>query len=466
MRARFVDRRNELEYLRREYQREGSSLVVVYGRRRIGKTTLIKRFIQDKNALYFIATEEPETENKKSMQRMLADFTGNELLKKDWVLEWEEIFKTFAGHTTDTRKILVIDEFQYLGKTNKAFPSIFQKIWDEYLVDSDIMAILCGSIVGMMLDQTLSYSSPLYGRRTGQIKLEPISFADYPSFFEKADSIDLVECYSVTGGVPKYIESFEPSSDIYESIKTNILLKQSFLYEEPVFLLERELGEIGTYFSIIKSIAAGNHKIGKIAGNLGIKQTGATRYLKILIDLDLIERAVPATEKNPEKSKKGLYFIRDYFIRFWFRFVYPYRNYLEIGNTDTVVERLKRNFKDNHVSFVYEDLCREELLHLNREGLFDFAILEAGRWWDKNEEIDIVAFSREENSIIFCECKYTEQPVDVDIYFRLREKAKKVPWPSDGSRHYVLFSKSGFSQALLGLCQSEKQLFLQRFPTP
>ena len=227
----FINRENEIAYLQKEYDQKRSSLVVIYGRRRIGKTTLIKQFIKNKKALYFIATEESERENKKNLQHLLADFSANSFLKKDVILDWNEIFTLFINYQPAERKILVIDEFQYLGKGNKAFPSIFQKIWDELLVTSNIMVILCGSLVSMMFSQTLSYASPLYGRRTGQIKMMQIAFKHYKSFFENLESLDLIEYYSVTGGVPKYIELFRPSGDIFEAIKMNILSKHSMFHQ-------------------------------------------------------------------------------------------------------------------------------------------------------------------------------------------------------------------------------------------
>ncbi|SLM32039.1 ATPase [Desulfamplus magnetovallimortis] len=461
MKNHFVNRISELQYLKDEYDQNRSSLIILYGRRRIGKTTLIKEFIKNKQSLYFLATEESENENKKTFQHQLAEMTGNFLLQKAAILEWHDIFSLFNLHLPNQRKILVIDEFQYLGKGNKAFPSIFQKVWDELLINSNIMVILCGSLINMMVQQTLSYSSPLYGRRTGQIRLKQIPFSYYDQFFESPKKIDLIEYYAVTGGVPKYIELFRPLSDIFEAIKTNILAPQSFLYEEPFFLLEREVGEIGTYFSIIKSIAAGNHKIGKISANLGINQSGMTKYLKTLMELDLVERIVPVTEKNPEKSKKGLYRIKDNFITFWFKFVYPYRHFLEMDQRDFVVDKLKQNFRDNHVSFVYEEICREKLLDLSSKGEIDFKILKSGTWWNKNEEIDIVALSDDENKIIFGECKYTKQKTDVELFYWLKEKSQKVKWHADARKYYILFSKSGFSEALLQLAEQNTSLYLK-----
>lgn len=456
----FVNRNQEINYLQQEYRQDYASLVIIYGRRRIGKTTLIKNFIEDKNALYFMATEEPERENKKNFQRLLGTFTGNELLKKNMDLQWDEIFSLLGNYAPGTRKVLVIDEFQHLGKSNKAFPSIFQRVWDQVLCRVNIMVILCGSLVSMMYAQTLSYASPLYGRRTGQIRMKQVAFKDYSLFFNKPDELNLIAYYSVTGGVPKYIELVEPLKDIFKSIERNILSKQSFLYEEPIFLLERELGEVGTYFSIIKSIAAGNHKLGKIAAELGIQQSGVTNYLNTLMDLDIIQRITPVTETNPQKSKKGLYVINDNFINFWFKFVYPYRNYLEMDNSTFVLNKLKQNFIDNHVSYVYEDICRERIVESSSKGDMAFTVAKIGKWWNKDNEIDIVALSPDSEQIMFAECKYTEQKMDADIYYKLKEKSTKVNYNPNARAFYVFFSKSGFSSTFQHLAEKDANIYL------
>lgn len=458
----FVNRIPELRFLKEEFAQNRASLVIIYGRRRIGKTTLIKHFIQDKDACYFVATEESERENRRNFQHSVANFTGNEFLKKDVLLEWEEIFAEAKKHQSGAKKVIVLDEFQYIGKTRSSFPSVFQKIWDQVLADSRTMVILCGSLVGMMVDQTLAYSSPLYGRRTGQIKMDQISFLDYGEFFDPDLEIDNIEYYSVTGGVPKYVELFQPMGDIYEAIEQNILSKRSFLYEEPVFLLEKEFGESGTYFSIIKSIAAGNRKLGKIASALGIGQSGLTRYLKTLQELDIIAREVPVTEKNPEKSKRGLYHIKDNFISFWFKFVHPYRSFLEIDNTEIVLNKIKKHFRENHVSFVYEDICREWLLHSGLKGDAGTEILSVGRWWDKNTEIDVVGLTENESAIVFGECKYTQHATDADTYFKLVEKSKLVQTKAE-RKNFIIFSQSGFTQTLMDIAAKQENLHLKQF---
>lgn len=457
----FIDRYEEQAFLNDEYAKETSSLVVLYGRRRIGKTALITEFGKNKEILYFLASEESERENLNAFKNLVAEFTNNELLKHASIDSWDLIFKTLINSNTEKKKLIIIDEFQYLGKTNTAFPSIFQRIWDTILKEKNAMVILCGSLISMMEAQTLSYSSPLYGRRTGQIKLQQIKFQHYHEFFKGKSRKELIEYYSVTGGVPKYIEMFYDSSDIYSSIRNNVLSKQSFLYEEPMFLLQNEVSEIGSYFSIIKTIAAGNQKLSKIATALELKQTSITKYLQTLISLDILERQVPITEENPEKSKRGLYKIKDNFLAFWFQFVYPNKSFIETERVDFVMNKIKSNFIDNHVAHIYEDICIEKMWTLNTENTWNFNFNKVGRFWNNTTEIDVVAFDSTGNDIIFGECKYTEKKMDTDIFYSLLEKSKEVIWKNNNRREwFVLFSINGFTDEMIKLASNRNDIIL------
>lgn len=458
----FVDREKELEFLEQEYRREGSSLVILYGRRRVGKTALATKFMEGKPALYFLVTEESEQQNRNAFKDAVADFCDNELLKSASLQQWEPIFKAFCEKPSDQKLLLILDEFQYLGKSDPAFPSVFQKIWDTFLKQQSVMVILCGSLISMMESQTLSYSSPLYGRRTGQLRLRQIPFSHYGQFFPEKSHKDLIEYYAVTGGVPKYIELFHDTGDIYTAIQRSILSKSSFLFDEPNFLLQREVSEIGSYFSIMKAIAAGNQKLGKIAGVLEVKQTGLSKYLKTLVDLDLLEREVPVTEENPEKSKRGLYKIKDNFMLFWFRFVYPNMGLIESGNEQAAMNRIRANLVDHHISYIYEDVCREKMWQLAAAGQWDFLFDKVGRWWNGNTEIDLIALDSQGANIIFGECKYWEGPVGVNVLNSLMEKTKEVEWKRNGRKEYfVLFSISGFTEELEKLAASRKDILLQ-----
>lgn len=461
--ARFVDRVSEMETLEQEYRRDGSSFVVVYGRRRVGKTTLINEFCRGKSALYYLATEESEAQNRMAFRDMVADYLGNPLMPQVAFGRWEPLFEMLVAEGQSGEKlVLVIDEFQYLGKANEAFPSIFQRVWDTILSRHNVMVILCGSLVTLMSSQVLDYESPLYGRRTAQIHMRALPFSYYHEFFKKKSRRELVEFYSVTGGIPKYIELFEDDADIYRAISRNILNPDSFLFDEPTFLLQKEVTEIGSYFSIIKAIAAGNQRVGAIATRLEVSQTGLSRHLKTLVSLDVIEREVPVTEKNPENSKKSLYRVKDNFLQFWFQFVQPGLSYLESGHEKVVLERLKKSFVDRHVAYVYEEICRGRLWELSAEGVVPVFLEKVGRWWDAHDcEIDVVGLSESDNAIVFGECKFKTRPIGVDVLTELEEKSRNVTWGSPNRvEFFVLFSMSGFSDALKALADERADVFL------
>lgn len=462
----FIGRHQELQTLEAEYRRDGG-FVVIYGRRRVGKTTLIKEFIQGKPAFYFLATEEVESQSMKRLSGVIARATGNAMLQRVTFSDWLDLFQEVAKYRPEEKKILVIDEFPYLVKTNPAFPSILQNAWDELLKDSNTMLILCGSLLGMMQKHALSYDSPLYGRRTAQLRLAPLSFSEVyaarPQSFEAA-----VEEYSVTGGVPKYLELFQPDEDLTEQLERLVLSKSGFLYEEPNFLLRDEVQTAANYFSIIRAIADGNHKLGKIAGALGLETSALTPYLSTLIDLGFLKKEVPITEKNPEKSRKGLYFISDNFTRFWFRYVYPYKGELELDNRQIVLDELEKDFRQKFAAFVYEDICQDIFAQLCRSGALDFVPSRIGSYWlndlDGDTQIDVMAVDQQNRRIFAGECKYHNKLVDAPVYFALEEKIQKsadlkAAFPGYQVL-YGLFSKSGFTPRLLELAQGNPELIL------
>lgn len=455
----FIGRKNELETLKREYKRN-KSFVVIYGRRRVGKTTLIKEFIKDKKALYFLAAEQIESENLKAFAGSLSRFTGQSYMENIRFENWEAAFSAFAEYEASEKKILILDEFQYLANINPAFVSVFQKVWDEILSQKNIMVIICGSLISMMLKNVLSYSSPLYGRRTAQIRLSPLSFYEIRNYYNDKSFCDAVKLYSITGGVPKYIELFSNDLEIDENVKNEIFSKYGFLFEEPTFLLEKEVKETVSYFSIIKSIAVGNHKLGNIASFLEMNTSQITPYLKVLTDLDIIEKELPVTEKNPERSKMGLYYIKDNFIEFWFKFVAPYKSELEIDNLEPALKKYRENFISSHESYVFEQISKETLRKLCKDIFEDFEVQKIGRFWNSNTEIDVCAASVNPEKFILGECKFYSKEVDADVYFDLKNKATETKEFKNKDIKYVIFSKSGFTERLIDIADKNKDLYL------
>ena len=446
----FVNRVKEMELLQEEYEKPMSTFSVIYGRRRTGKTTLIREFLKNKNALYFFADTQSETLQIKRMQEHIAETFNDNFIKNIHINSWDTLFEYLVSKLKSSEKfILVLDEFQYLVTANKEFSSIFQRVYDTLLKEKNIMIILCGSIIGMMYSQVLSYTSPLYGRRTSQINLKQINFKYYSDFFEQGVPVEnLIEYYSITGGIPKYIEVIDTKLPILECIKREFLDKDKFLYQEARFLLQEEVNEVSTYFSILQTIASGEHKLSGITKRMEVSSHSITAFLKKLIDLDKIEKRVPITEDNPEKSKKGLYYIKDNYLKFWFKFIFPYHSYLEINKIDYVMEQIQSRFI-LHVSETFEELSQEILL----TKFSDFPIKKVGRWWDNETEIDLVAVG--ENAILYGECKWSIKRVGLSVLESLKQKAQRVSKKHENVQEYfALFSKSGFSPELIEYSKS------------
>jgi AAA+ ATPase superfamily predicted ATPase len=442
---RFINRDKELATLNTEYNKSETSLVVIYGRRRTGKTTLINQFLKNKKSLYFFADTQKEIDQITRFKNQIAEAFNDHLIKEMNIKSWDVVLEYFAKSLDDNERfVLAIDEFQNLVKSNKNFSSIFQRIFDTVFRNKNVTIVLCGSLISMMYSETLAYSSPLYGRRTAQIRLKEIDFSFYNEFYPNLSKINLIEYFSVTGGIPKYIEQFNQNQDLFTTIKQEILDNNKFLYIEPRFLLREEVSDVSTYFSILSTIAAGNHKLNTITSRLSVQANNLTPFIKKLIDLDIIEKEVPVTEYNPQKSKKGLYFIKDNFIRFWFNFVFPYQSYLEQNKFEFVERKISSDFI-YHISNVFENLSRNLIYNLE----LPFPAIKCGRWWNKNEEIDVVALSNADD-ILFGECKWSNKHVGLSVLKKLQEKSKLVKWGSKNRNEYFcLFSKSGFSDDLV-----------------
>ncbi len=463
---RFIGRKNELHTLNTEYNRN-SSFVVIYGRRRVGKTTLIKEFLKNKTAFYYLATEELESQSMKRLANVIARTTKNTLLQKIEFTDWLDLFQLIADYKPEEKKVLVIDEFPYLVRTNSAFPSILQNAWDEFLKDSNVMLILSGSLIGMMQKHVLSYDSPLYGRRTAQMRLTPLPFTSIYETqnlpFEQA-----VEQFALTGGVPKYLEFFEDGRPLEEQLKDAVFSKNGFLYEEPNFLLKSESLTAVNYFSIIKTIADGNRKLGKIASALGQESSSLTPYLSTLSDLGFIEKRTPITEKNPEKSRKGLYFIADNFLRFWFCYFYPYKGELELDNMQIVLDEIHKDFKEKFVAFAYEDICKDIFAKLCSNNAISFVPFRIGSYWlndyDGDTEINVMSVDHQNKQVFAGECKYHTKPVDAPVYFALKEKVDNAAEIRKSFPKYNiiygLFSKSSFTKRMLDIAKENPNILL------
>ena len=453
----MINRERELRFVVEKFGEKGAQLVILRGRRRVGKTYLLMEFCSRYSAIYFLATKSSKKDQLFQLSEAIAEFFNDSLLIIKPFSEWQEVF-IYLKEKRSQRFALIIDEFPYLISTDPAIPSIFQKGWDEYLVHNDkIVLILNGSSISMMEKKVLGASSPLYGRRTGQWKLEPFNLIETAGFFPKANLIRLIEIYSVIGGIPYYAQFFDPKLDIEENIKRKILKKGEVLYEEVDFLLREEFKEPRSYFPILSAIAGGSHKFGEIAGKTGMDKSNLTKYLTILDQLHITYREVPVTEKFPHKSKKGLYFIRDPFINFWFRFVRGNLRHLEMEKIDFVWrEKISPEF-DYHVSRHCEKIIVDALETLTEILPFDYERI--GRYWEKNIEIDIMAIDDKEQNVLMGEIKWQTKPVGIKTLGELKEKAKRLKILLDSRKYFLLISKSGFTRTLQDMADENVLLF-------
>lgn len=447
----FINRSSELESLNREYRRDGFAMTVIYGRRRVGKTRLIKEFIQDKKGIYFLADTQIEGLNLQKFKEKTAEFLSDDLLLSIELNSWESIIKYIVRSLGESQEkfVLAIDEFQYLVQINSSILSIFQRIIDELLQKSNCMLIICGSLISLMYSSVLDYSSPLYGRRTSQIKVRAFDFEFFSLCYPNTCSRKRVELYALLSGIPKYIELFQKDQDIFQSIQNNFLDQSSFFYQEPRFLLQEEVDQNKTFFSILHIIASGERKIGKISSKLGMETRNITSFLQKLKDLEIIERQVPVFETKPEKSKKGLYFIRDHFLRFWFAYIFPYSGDLEMGRQNYVLNKIKNTWTE-YCSPCFEEICLEHA-RLNAT----FSVLKSGRHWQRDLEIDGVLIG--DQDITFIECKWSNAQVGQEVYKDLQNKVEKLSPDllKEKKLSFSFYSKAGFTQDLIETSRKE-----------
>lgn len=303
------------------------------------------------------------------------------LLQEERPPEWESLLRYAVDLAMKERVIAIIDEFPYLCYSQPALPSILQRIWDEKGKDSKLYLIICGSFVSFMEREILGHKSPLYGRRTGQLLLQPLSLNAMKGFFPHYSPEERISAYAILGGVPAYLIHFSDKLSLPKNMEKQILNPTSFLYEEVRFILMEELRDPKNYLSVLQSIAFGNTRMNDIVQRTGIERGPVSKYLSVLQDLRLVERETPVTETQPEKSRKGIYRISDNFFRFWFRFVLPYKSRLVESGGKTIVEQEILPHLDQFIGQAFDRICVEILQFLVAGGKIKLNYDKAGRWW-------------------------------------------------------------------------------------
>lgn len=438
-RQKFIDRKRELAFLEERYASGKAELVIIYGRRRIGKTELLLNFVENKEHVYFLASEKPYRDNLRELQKLMAEFLGDELFSRIAFNDIDELLIEFSKRVMGKRVVLIIDEFPYLIERYKPVLSLIQRAWDLELSKGDLMLILCGSSVSAMETEVLGYKSPLYGRRTGQWKVDELPFSSLKEFFPNYTVEELVKVYGVLGGVPAYLLKFDPEKEFDKNVVRKVLSKGAFLYEEAEILIKEELREPANYFAILQTVASGRTRFGEIVNTTGLDKSLVSKYLSVLGKLGMVERELPVTATRKEALKRGRYSITDNYLAFWFRYVLPNRSYLEADLAEEVWEHSKEDF-NTYMGTVFERLLRKPDVFINLTG---FRFTKIGRWWHKNQEIDLVALNEREKKVLFVEVKWKElgKKEAMGVLRDLEKKAKLVG-VEGWKKHYGLVAKN------------------------
>ena len=459
----FVGRERQLDALKKLWTSNRPEFLILYGRRRIGKTALLRQFLQDCQSdptVYFLGQRLSDRENLRSLGQTLGKALNDHLLATHGFSSWQEVFpwleQRYQLQPWPSKLILAFDEYPYLRESNPGLDSIFQAGWETHLSHLPVLLILCGSQIAVM-EKMMGYSSPLSGRRTAQMQLAPMTFPEIRQMFAGLSFSDVLERVAIVGGIPAYLEKLVPYSDLRQAIREQIWQPTELLFREGEFLLREELREPRTYFAILRAVANHCHKFGEIVNETGIPRNQLTVYLHTLQDLHMLEREVSVTEKAPDRSHQARYQYSDPFLAFWFRFVFAFQGALELGRlqeTETALD----NALPGLVSRQYERLAQE----LVWEHPEIFLPQRVGRWWNRQDEIDVVGINQDTNAILFGEAKWTTRPVGVDVMAELRRKAGTVDWGKPGRKEkFALFSKSGFTAAVTRQARAEGALLFR-----
>lgn len=469
----FVGREEELKFLQDKYLDDGGQLIVLYGRRRVGKTETLREFCKGKPHVFFSCTQTTDPVQLRNFSgRMLKE----DIPAKNYIsgfTDWENAFRAVLDLPYgDRKKLLVIDEFPYMCRGNKSIPSILQNLWDAELRNSNVMIILCGSAMSFIEKELLAEKNPLYGRATGIYKMKEMGFYDAAKFFPDYSDRDKVLAYAILGGIPHYLRQWNPGLSVDENIKRNILRKGCILYSEVDFLLHQELRETHIYNSIIEAVALGNTKLNEISQKSLVEDTSKTSvYLKNLMELRIIERefSVDAKIKEQANSSRGIYRLTDNFFRFWYAFGFANFSQLEDGDVNGVYEYIVKPALHEFASFTFEDICREFVREMQKSGELPFRYSKMGRWFGKTTlrdekkpgglrtaetEIDILCIDKNATEYLIGECKFKGEPFSYAEYLNMMAKLSQIK--AKAKLHYALFSESGFDQKIAD-CAAENK---------
>jgi hypothetical protein len=450
----FLGRGQELELLDNLWETPGAQFLVLYGRRRIGKTALLGHWAEktSNRTLYWVATPSSALAQLRSFSQAVYNFASPEAPATDdfTYTTWEQAWRQAANLVKERRTAIFIDEFTYVLEVSSEVAGILQNVWDQVLSKTNLLLCLSGSHLGMMKREFLSYRAPFYGRATAQLHLQPIPYGWTRAFFPRYSPIDRVAIYAMFGGIPAYWERIDPNKSISQNIKQQLLTPNNLMQSEPALLLNDFVSDLHNYVSILTAVAHGARTPKEIANVTGLPNVQIPKYLSVLAVAGFVERRVPVTA-NPDTSRVGRHHILDPYLRFYYRFLEARQYQFSIKLQEQALAEITRHMIDFIGTYTWEELCREWVLRAGAEGQLPWMPDHVGSAWDRTVQVDVVGINRMEKTLVLGECKWTLEAVERKILAELVEEkaAKVIPEQGQWRVYFLGFSRSGWTNAAL-----------------
>ena len=455
----MIGRKEELERLESLYLSNRFEFLVMYGRRRVGKTTILQEFAKKRKIIFYSAQEKNDSLNLQDFSKMIQQYFAGQYIAP--FSTWEDAFSYITRNAKDSRVVLIIDEFPFMAGPNPSIKSILQHEIDHHWKDQNLFLILCGSSVSFMVNDIMGYESPLYGRTTSSMEVLPFDYIDGAEFFPDYTKEEKLMAYGILGGIPRYLQAFSPRDSVTLNIERVILSNGAFLNDEPLMLLKMELREPNIYNSILEAVARGYNRLTEIADCIHEEKSKCSKYILTLMAIRLIEKRVPCGEK--ESSRKSIYVLADNFYRFWYRYLFANKSYYDLLGVKDATQEIMEDIP-NYMGMAFEEICRQYLIRQAREKRLPFVPAEIGKWWGNNpairkqDDVDLLALNKKKTEGLFCECKYTGRPMPMEEYDDLIMATKA--FPEEMKKHLMFISRNGYTLPVQRRAREEGAILL------
>lgn len=456
--GRFIGRKNELKALEQLYAKSGFQMIVLYGRRRVGKSTLIKEFIKDKRAIYYTASRTGIRNNIEKLGRQILAEVAPEMGTAAFH-DMDALFTFIGKQCMEERIVVVVDELPYLAEADRGVLSVIQNHVDEDWGQGQMFLILCGSSVSFMENEVLSEKSPVFGRRTSQMKLEPFNYMEAAEFVPAYSEADKAVCYGITGGIAKYLSLMDDTLSLDENVIQQFFTKSGYMYEETNNLLMQEFRNVSTYNDVIEAIASGVNKTNEIADKTHTEPTTVSHALSNLVVTGIVVKEYALTDEA--NKRKVQYCFKDNMFKFWYRFVPDAVGAIELGKGELYYQKAVKGRISEYMGEVFEDMARYYTLNVGLSGGLDCFVTSVGKWWGTNPrkqettDIDVVGLDKTSRKAVLGECKFKNEVVDKKVYDALLERNGLIS-NAYTVVQYLLFSKSGFSDWVMEHAASDR----------